>query len=258
MTLLYYCIIRYFENENKKENRNVRVKFPSSSILTRTGASFRNNLNNDSDSFLSEATGNYPESFSMETLQNISTVKDRVNYAKTHLKKIGSGSSRIVYASMDEKIALKVAKNSKGTAQNKNEYDISTHYGNGNPLLACVFDADKENFKWIEMEFAKKLNNEKQFEKLSGMSFENFNRMVLNIPDGWNSVPPKIYKEVNPNGDSDEFIDNFMNICSDWDMCIRDFNRLKQFGVVNRNGKFSLVIIDYGLTQTTFDNHYKR
>ena len=40
----------------------------------------------------------YPSNFNMEIFKSIKSFKDRINYCKERLSRIGAGSSRIVYA----------------------------------------------------------------------------------------------------------------------------------------------------------------
>jgi hypothetical protein len=44
---------------------------------------------------------------------------------------------------------------------------------------------------------------------------------------------------------------------SDSDSPAGDFMRLNSYGVVNRNGEDIIVIIDFGLTQSVYDEYYR-
>ena len=57
--------------------------------------------------FIKEA---YPESFSFEEFNNIRSYNGKLKYANQRLKKISSGSSRVVYQVDNERV-LKIAKN---------------------------------------------------------------------------------------------------------------------------------------------------
>ena len=64
----------------------------------------------------------YPTQFDMNLFKSLKTFKERIEYCEANLKKIGSGSSRIVYQ-VDNNKVLKLAKNKKGIAQNETEID---------------------------------------------------------------------------------------------------------------------------------------
>ena len=87
----------------------------------------------------------YPLEFSMEKFNAISSYRGKVKYAQSLLKRISSGSSRIVYLIDDTKV-LKLAKNRKGLAQNEIEADWSKfNYG----ITAEVFECDTDKYFWV-------------------------------------------------------------------------------------------------------------
>ena len=95
----------------------------------------------------------YPTNFSLNEFINLNSYAKRIKYCQEKLKRISSGSSRIVYQIDNEKV-LKIAKNKKGIAQNiaENDYVIQTH-----DIVAKVFEADN-NGLFNEMELANKVN----------------------------------------------------------------------------------------------------
>jgi hypothetical protein len=48
-----------------------------------------------------------------------------------------------------------------------------------------------------------------------------------------------------------------LDLVSNYNLIIGDFGKLSTYGLVNRNGKDEIVIIDYGLTQEVYDSYYK-
>ena len=116
-----------------------------------------------------ELDEDYPASFSMETFKSLGSHAGRNRYAAEHLKRIGSGSSRIVYKIDDEKV-LKLAKNDKGISQNETEIQ----WGNEryfSSILAQTIDSDDKGL-WVEMELARKISRP-EFKKLVGFDIND-------------------------------------------------------------------------------------
>lgn len=89
----------------------------------------------------------------MEEFKTIDSFSKREEYCNKHLIKINSGSSREVFK-INEEVALKLAKNEKGIAQNKVECTIwHEKYDN---ILARVYSYDEEGM-YLEMELAKEI-----------------------------------------------------------------------------------------------------
>jgi len=93
----------------------------------------------------------YPTSFNMEEFKQIRSFSERVRYCENRLRRISSGSGRIVYQIDDQKV-LKLAKNQKGIAQNEVESD---NFLQSYSIVARVFEGD-DNDTFVEMELAKK------------------------------------------------------------------------------------------------------
>lgn len=110
----------------------------------------------------------YPLDFNMDNFKTIKSFNDRIKYCQNTLKRIASGSSRIVYKIDDTKV-LKLAKNRKGLAQNNVEIDWG-RIPSYEDILAHTFDFDN-NSMWVEMELARKVKLE-DFDKLLGFSLE--------------------------------------------------------------------------------------
>ena len=90
----------------------------------------------------------YPTNFNLETFKSLTSFNQRIQYCESTLKRISSGSSRIVYMVDDTKV-LKLAKNKKGIVQNEAE-TMKSNYHDLRDLVAKTFDAD-ENDLWVEM-----------------------------------------------------------------------------------------------------------
>lgn len=97
----------------------------------------------------------YPKTFDMEVFKSLNNFTKRIEYCRNHLPRIAAGSSRIVYKIDDEKV-LKLAKNTKGIAQNETEIDRGQD-SYFSFILARVFDFHPDGL-WVEMELARKVS----------------------------------------------------------------------------------------------------
>ena len=96
---------------------------------------------------------------------NIKTFSGKMEYAKQNLQRIGSGTGRIVY-DIDGQKVLKLAKNTKGIAQNAEESSIGRDYYVAN-IVTEVFEAADDD-SWLIAEKAKKVN-ENRIKQLTGI-----------------------------------------------------------------------------------------
>lgn len=198
----------------------------------------------------------YPQSFNMDEFKRLSSFNARIQYCNQHLKRISSGSSRIVYMIDNEKV-LKLAKNKKGLAQNEVEIDYSGYY-DLKPILARVFDYD-ENHLWVEMELAQKVTAN-IFKRVTALDFNGFSEALSYH-----------YRELNPQkfggrnfrkpDDMDLYWENefgldILSFMGGYDIPAGDLTKLSTYGLVKREGQDSIVIIDYGLTNDVYDNYY--
>lgn len=203
-------------------------------------------------SAIEEAT--YPEGFDVATFKNLPSFKARLAYVKERLPKIAQGSARAVFV-IDDVTVLKVAMNEKGLAQNEVEADIG-RYSDSYPV-AKVFEVG-DNGAWLEMEKAVKAKPN-DFKKLAGMSIQDF----ANIISFWKAnqsgrrvgwAKPMGYDDYVESGDY-PFINSVLALMADYDMPAGDIGRISSWGVVNR-GRPELVLIDFGLTSTVYNDFY--
>jgi hypothetical protein len=198
----------------------------------------------------------YPQSFDMDVFKSLKTFKDRIAYCETHLSRISSGSSRIVYKIDDEKV-LKLAKNKKGLAQNEVEIDFSSE-SVLEDVVANVFDYE-QNYMWAEMELARPVTKN-LFKQITGYDFNE------DYYDGleyyyFNELGNKRFHSVTkPNSYNDMWEDDFMygifQYLGNFDVPVGDLKKLSSYGVVKRNGVDKIVLIDYGLDKTVLTNYY--
>lgn len=217
---------------------------------------------------------NYPSSFSIDVFKELPSFKQRVDYANKTLKRISSGSSRIVYE-VDEKTVLKIAKNQKGIAQNELEIEMSNdYYLNSIGLMAEIYEKDEGKFLWLEMEKAGKLTDRK-FKQLTGQSFETLNSFIYYFFKQYSRRPiyfrgmaeEEAERLVNPNelfpetnygaeffGKVKEYISNYQPDIS----TVQDMTQMSTWGIVKRNGKEEVVIVDYGVNEEIINKYYRK
>lgn len=201
----------------------------------------------------------YPSSFNMEEFKSLTTFAARLRYADTHLQKMASGSARTIFQIDNEKV-LKLAKNKKGIAQNTIESDF---YLQGFDCIAKVYDFDEENNTFLEMELAKKLTPNR-FKQLLGFTTQDVWDYLYNLKIQYNLKGRSKYDKVKEIKnievlEESNFIEELRDVVLSYDMVVPgDFGRISSYGEVLREGTPQVVIIDFGLTNTVYDDFYKR
>ena len=209
----------------------------------------------------------YPSNFDLRYFSTIPTFKDRIQYCKDRLKLLGNGSSRIAFQ-VDDKKVLKIAKNSKGIAQNIKEEDWGRNqYG----CFAEIYEADYDNHTWIEMELARKATA-KDFVNHFGVNLMEFTNVLhymfnqySNRSNYWFSEEEKIkldhFFNENIYNEQNEELYNLYHYMLDYQpdkASINDWTVKSNWGVVNRNGEEWLVIIDDGFNEEVSSKYYRR
>ncbi len=204
----------------------------------------------------------YPVSFSFEEFNNIKSYNGKLKYANERLQKISSGSARVVYK-VDEEKVLKIAKNKKGIGQNSIESDWGLQ--RMSDIVAKIFDTNEDHF-WVEMELAKKLTPNR-FKQLTGMSLNEVQDMLRVMETLNNSSRRKYLKQEQLKELHDEFSqkvnDNeFLNSLTDMIMNFGmkypgDFGRVNSYGEVLREGVPTVVLVDFGLSESVWEDFYK-
>ena len=233
-------------------------------------------LNNELDeNELIEDTINeavYPESFDIQYFKQLNSFTKRVAYCNKTLKKLGSGSSRIVYL-IDENTVLKLAKNPKGIGQNEREVEISTSwYYKSFDIFADVYEYD-EKYLWLEMQLARKAKKS-DFKRILGIDFNMFIDFIqftanhyLNYryKRGFISPESETYFETHEfwekmdGGDAQyAMLNDLYNMMLNEELkAYGDLKRISSWGVVNDTDGEKLVLIDFGLNDDVFNNFYK-
>lgn len=179
-------------------------------------------------------------------LSAISEAKDfdkRISVAEEKLDRIGEGSSRVVFLLSDDLI-LKIAKDVKGLAQNKEETKPELQTKITNKVIA----SDSEG-KWIIQRFANKINK-KRFEEITGVSFDDLGKTLYykfnNESDNWKK--PKDYNLVIES----PIFNELMSLVACNDLQIGDLTRIESWGEIDG----SPVILDFGLSRDIYDKFY--
>jgi hypothetical protein len=196
----------------------------------------------------------YPSSWNIEEFKKLNSFTKRVEYCNTHLKRLAAGSSRIVYMVDNEKV-LKLAKNKKGLAQNEVEIEYGNYYDLSG-IVAKVFESDENNL-WVEMELAKKVTPN-IFKNVVGVSFDEYtNAMKYNY---FTNIKPNRYPTTKPENMDEmwdnEFVYEMLSFMGNYDIPVGDLGRLSTYGLVNRDGSDTIVMIDYGLTNDVYGTYY--
>ena len=207
----------------------------------------------------------YPSNFNMEELVSLPSYEARVKYCQQRLQKIGSGSSRIVFAVDDEKV-LKVAKNKKGIAQNLEEGEPwkQNYY-----CFANVYDQSDDGI-FLEMQAARRAKPS-DFKRITGYDFETMQAWIAYTRGLYtrkyyfrNMVNPK-YKALFDSDEWSEYLDDYnvfsgihQYLCDAQLEAVGDFQRISSWGVVTENGEENLALIDFGLSDEVFNDYYLR
>ena len=202
----------------------------------------------------------YPESFSMDEFNSIGSYAGKVRYANERLKKLGAGSSRMVFQIDNEKV-LKLAKNAKGLAQNNVETD---GYFYQTDITADVIDYDDKHDEpyWVEMQLAIPIGrNKKKLESLLDISLEElFIFLSANNPRERNPqrYQSQISQERMDELWEDEFTSALIALVGNIEMEIGDLVRPSSWGYIHRDGEETPVLIDFGFTNNVRAHYYAR
>lgn len=202
----------------------------------------------------------YPTSFSMETFNNIPSYKGKIEYCNQQLQRISSGSSRVVYKIDDEKV-LKLAKNSKGIAQNNVE---NAPYKQDYGVCAKVFEFDDDG-RWLEMELAVKCKLS-DFKRLLGIDFNVYCSFIdwthslysrrAQYSKKYTQEQSDFFSDL---VDNNEWLSNMHDmLCNETLDNIGDLKRINSYGIVQRYGGDYLVLVDFGLDDDVFNTHYSK
>ena len=160
---------------------------------------------------------------------------------------------------IDDTKVLKLAKNQKGLAQNEVEiqWGQDSYFGS---ILAHTFMYDPNDL-WVEMELARKVTPD-IFEQLVGFTFYDYCNVLRNyaITTNPQRYGKRFKVEVEPEIEEamweEEFTYDMLNFMGGYDVPFGDLCKLNTYGLVNRNGQNTIVMIDYGLNNNVWDDYY--
>lgn len=165
--------------------------------------------------------------------------------------KLGEGGNRIVYDAGDNKV-LKVAKNETGIVQNKEEANPKYQKYKAVPR---VFEASND-YKWIKSEKASSIGPNR-LQQLLGINDMNDLKTYLLIKKSNNANLSSYTKNLVNLLDKNSNVQDIAKLVFENDLVISDICRFSSFGVINREGKPYVVVIDYGLNEQDYAKHYK-
>ena len=182
----------------------------------------------------------------LKNLEKIETYHARNRYAEKNLKHLSSGSSRIVYLTPEGTI-LKLAKNDKGIAQNKAESNPKMKSKYLNKILGHA-----KNHAWIETSYLKKIT-EKQFEKMTGIDFDDFGECIRfglkDVSSNKDISEPENFEQVSKS----EIYKEMKDIGKKFKLMPGDLARISSWGTKEGHP----VLIDAGLTKEVFKEFYE-
>ena len=125
-------------------------------------------------------------------------------------------------------------------------------------ITAEVLEYDEQHDMpyWIEMELAIPLNRKKKvFEKMIGMSSHEFEMALTQMGED-NSFPDGVDDEDHPYWD---LFAGIQDLAGNMGMPLPgDFAKSSSWGIVKRNGRPQLVLIDFGFTNDVHAHYYAR
>lgn len=189
--------------------------------------------------------------FDFEYFKSLSHFSKQLLYAKGKLKRLGAGSSRIVFEYEDR--ALKIAKNNKGVDQNEVEGDPGIH-NMYKEILPNLFRNDKD-YKWILIEKAEKINK-KEFEKLADINYDVYCGLLTKY-----ELKTRYHKHIELTDEEEDllyekdgFLKTLIDMSANFDFITNDFKKLTSLGRINNR----IVVIDFGFTDSVYNKHYSR
>ena len=198
----------------------------------------------------------YPTSFNFDEFRQLKTFAERIRYCEARLKRLSSGSSRIVYV-VDEDKVLKLAKNQKGLAQNKNEIRLGTeiYY----TCFAEIYEYDEDGL-WVEMQYCRKAKKT-DFKSIYGVPFEALCCAMYNMCGGrfnpfsdYQPIVDEIWQR-----DENDTLDFFNSIheyiVNEGLSHPGDLLRINSWGVTFE-GYF--VLVDYGFNDDVYKRYYAK
>lgn len=203
------------------------------------------------------------DGFSFEKLKSLPSFNAKKKYCDEMLGgHIGKGSSRIVYQLNDEWV-LKLAFNSKGVAQNEQEYSSAMDYYMDISVNVNKELTDTDNFSFLVSEFVLPAKAE-DFKHVFGLSFKDFVKFIVSVEQQYAGRRKYSYittfsnDELSELRENNEDLDTYANYLENYQPPIGDMERIANYGLAHRNGYDEIVLLDSGLNDEIFNKFYKR
>jgi len=193
------------------------------------------------------------EKFDTKVLDSLSSFSKKIQYAKKFLKKLGEGSSRIVF-DLEDGYVLKLAKNEKGLEQNltDGDYGLQRMYPELVPELKDRDDND--DCYWLIVKKGTKIKPS-EFKTLTGLDFKTFGKALTDVKLYYDGRLQKVPDESKKYWeDEDSIVNKVADLMINYDMPYGDLVRISSWGIVDGKAK----IVDAGLTNTTFNTYYRK
>lgn len=211
------------------------------------------------------------EPFSLRTLDGMKYFKDRVAYCKKYLEYLGRGSSRMSFL-MPNGHVLKLAFNRKGLAQNAAECD--DYFKNSLECFTDVYNVANDD-TWCEVEAATPCKQQDFPRLLDGITFAEICDLLVDFtrergyPNAFRyrylSTPKERLKSIKQsiwdNPDDHPLLYGLYEYIGNYgasENLVADFFNIKNWGIVERDGMQTLVVVDSGLNDDVWEEHYDR
>lgn len=172
---------------------------------------------------------NYLSDADIDVFKSLHKFNDRKKYADQNFTLIGKGSGRFVY-DINNEYVLKLAKNTKGVAQNKTEIHLSNNEIN-NEIISKTLEYD-ENGLYVIQEKATKITDN-IFKEITNIQLQGFLYYIRHNMI-WDGNNPEFFNKVN-------------SLIKKYNLDRFDIANEESWGIIN--GK--VVIVDYGLDMIT-------
>jgi hypothetical protein len=203
-----------------------------------------------------------PDDWDKETITSTTSFNKIIKTILLKASKIGTGSSRIAFNINQpgfENTTIKVAKNSKGLAQNDLEVDILSKdwYSDILPkLIDCDEESEvkksKDSYLWLQVERATKVKKSDVKKYFGIKDFESFFQYFENR-FGKGRFPISSQEDQDILSMS-SWIETAESMIADYDLAWQDIVRVANLGMIDGR----LVVIDVGASNSIIQSHYRK
>lgn len=202
--------------------------------------------------------------FSLNRLATIQNHDKRIAYARDSLQLIGEGSSRVVF--FYKGMALKIAKNSKGIAQNALEAQMVDEdsdvlveiykVGPGNVYLLTEIVQPNPSHKKIETIAG--IRNYDEFDSFINDWYSTFKHKESEV--GWEEMSQEVFDtkwggSTGKDLESNPWVKEVLRIMDKYDLIAGDIHP-DNLGIAKRDGTYQVVILDPGYNSQVAHDEY--